>query len=85
MLATGTDDFSGVADASYLGFLSSLGSSLFWKSALGGSNDDAQVKENVLLSLDRADSHLVDNSGLVEDGGLQVRQGSRRRVFRCMN
>jgi predicted alpha-1,6-mannanase (GH76 family) len=41
MLATGTDDFSTVADNSYIGQLA-LNSNTDWNSVLGGSNDDAQ-------------------------------------------
>jgi len=40
MLATGTDDFSTVADTSFIG-RSALNSNTNWQSILGGSNDDA--------------------------------------------
>jgi len=40
MLATGTDDFSTVADTSFIG-RSALNSNTYWPSILGGSNDDA--------------------------------------------
>lgn len=43
MLATGTDDFSAVADESYLG-RAALNPATDWNSFLGGSNDDAQVR-----------------------------------------
>ena len=43
MLATGTNDFGNVADSSYIAFIAGFESDLIWKSALGGSNDDAQV------------------------------------------
>lgn len=43
MLATGTDDFSTVADTSYLG-KQALNSNTNWQSVLGGSNDDALVR-----------------------------------------
>jgi len=39
MLATGTDDFSTVADNSYIGRIARSGTN--WASVLGGSNDDA--------------------------------------------
>jgi len=41
MLATGTDDFSTVADNSYIGRIARSGTN--WASVLGGSNDDALV------------------------------------------
>ncbi|KAF5386228.1 hypothetical protein D9615_002518 [Tricholomella constricta] len=40
MLATGTDDFSTVADTSFIG-RSAVNSNTNWQSILGGSNDDA--------------------------------------------
>jgi hypothetical protein len=45
MLADQSMTFDQVADASYIGLLAHLGSSTIWKSVLGGSNDDAQVRE----------------------------------------
>jgi hypothetical protein len=42
MLATGTDDFSTVADTSFIG-RAALNSATNWQSILGGSNDDAGV------------------------------------------
>jgi len=47
MLAAGTDEFSAVADESYLG-KAALAGNTDWTSFLGGSNDDAQV--NIKLS-----------------------------------
>lgn len=52
MLATGTDQFSIVADTSFIG-RSALNNNTNWQSILAGSNDDAGVLVlfSILLSL----------------------------------
>ena len=72
MLATGTDQWSTLADTSFIG-KSALNPSTNWASLLGGSNDDAGVCnvysliETIFLTARR----LVGRSGALEDRRLQ--------------
>ncbi|KAH9487463.1 hypothetical protein JR316_0001539 [Psilocybe cubensis] len=50
MLASGTDQYSAVADESFIG-RSALNPNTNWASLLGGSNDDAGIEKWVVLSL----------------------------------
>ncbi|KAG6837699.1 hypothetical protein H0H93_003501 [Arthromyces matolae] len=80
MLATGTDEFSTVADTSYIGRLA-LNSNTNWPSVLAGSNDDAGWIVLALWKMgDYKISRGLDSSAYFDNGTPRAEEEVRQLV-----